>query len=386
MIKYSLDHKQLSHLLIAGHFVRSGRVGGAEQMLYNLLLGLSIKKVDTTLMCGNRNNFSKEFIPILDNSQTIQIIECGGEGNRFISEQRSCIKKSLSSDAILFPNYFVPPILPSRLGRVGVVIHDFQYRHYPQYFSAKKRAWLHMSQAASMRLADKVIVISDFVKNDAIRIFGEKFAHKIAVIPNALSWKRFSDGIGYVRPKNDRYILSVAAQYPHKNLDTLIRAFSIVASKDSGIQLVLCGQNYNGLSGVMRRNKTIGHLISELGLTERIHLTGFVDNKSLAKWYEHAEMFVFPSIFEGFGMPPVEALSFSLPTLTTRMTAIPETTLGLAQMVDDPFNVNEWASHILKILRNPGLYKPTLQSVEKIRNLYDPATIASSYIYELSAI
>lgn len=371
-------------LLIAGHFVRAGKVGGAEQMLYNLLLGLSVKNIDTTLICGDRENISKDFLPILESSKTLRLVECGGRGNRFFSEQRACLNYSLSSNAILFPNYYVPPIIPSRLGRVGVVIHDFQYRHFPQYFSAKKRAWLHVSQAAAMRLADRIIVISDFVREDAIRWFGEKFANKIAVIPNALSWDRFADGIGYSRPLSDRYILSVAAQYPHKNLETLIRAFAIVARRDRGIKLVLCGQNYRGLSGVMQRHTNIDHLISEFGLTDRIHLTGFVDNKNLARWYEHAEMFVFPSIFEGFGMPPVEALSFALPTLTTRRTAIPETTFGLAQMVEDPFNIDEWASHIIEMLRNPDVYRPSIESVDKIKNIYDPAVIANSYINAMS--
>ena len=366
-------------LAVAGHFVRTQRVGGAEQMLYNLLAGFAAHAIDTELLCGSRSNLSDAFLSSLGDECCVRVLECGGAGVRFVAEQRACLEPGLSADAILFPNYYVPPLVPRRLGRVSVVIHDFQYRHFPEYFSRRKYAWLRLSQAASIRLADQIIVISDFVKRDAIRLFGDRYADKIAVVPNALPWDRFAVGRRRTRPMAEPYILSVAAQYPHKNLETLIRAFAVVAGQVPDVQLVLCGQKYDGLSGVMGRASGISTLIRELELTQRIHLTGFVDDAALGQWYSHAEMFAFPSIFEGFGMPPVEALSFGLPTLTTSTTALPEVTLGLAHTVENPLDANEWASAIRTILREPSRYRPLDADVTRLRSTYHPTRIAAGY-------
>jgi glycosyltransferase involved in cell wall biosynthesis len=371
-------------LIVSGHFVRTRRVGGAEQMLYNLLRGLGERDVDTTVLCGSEGNLSETFMRQVDKMATVRVLERGGTGTRFVAEQRACFGNDLSGDAVLFPNYYVPPMVPRRLGRIGVVMHDFQYRHYPRYFSAKKRAWLRLSQALAIRHADRVIAISEFVRQDAIRLFGDRIAQKVSVVPNALCWERFDAGMGQPRPVARPYILSVAAHYPHKNLETLVRAFAVVAQSNSDIQLILCGQSYDGLHGVGGTRGGVGPLIQQLGLADRIELTGFIDDQALARWYEHAELFAFPSLFEGFGMPPVEALGFGLPTLTTSTTAMPEVTMGMAGMVDDPLDADEWADKIMMILRNRKCYSPAQANVAKLRSHYAPSRIADAYVAALT--
>jgi glycosyltransferase involved in cell wall biosynthesis len=286
-------------------------------------------------------------------------------------------------EAVLFPNYYVPPVLPRRLGRVGVVMHDFQYRHFPQNFSGRKRLWLRGSQEFAMRRADRVIAISGFVRDDAIRWFGDRIADKIAVVPNALCWDRFESGLGQPRPEDRPYVLSVAAQYPHKNLDTLVRAFAEVARGNRDIQLVLCGQTYEGLHGVGGARGGVGSLVRELGLADRIKSTGFVDDPTLARWYQHAELFAFPSLFEGFGMPPVEALGFGLPTLTTRTTAMPETTMGMAETVDNPLDAQEWADKMTAMLRGRERFRPSPAAVERLKAHYAPSRVAGEYVAAL---
>ena len=377
----------LPHLTITGHFVRTGRVGGAEPMLYNLLQGFSDIRVKTTLLCGSERDLAPQFLA-QSAGGTLRLLECGGTGTRFVAEQRACLRPDLSSDAILFPNYYVPPIVPRRLGRICVVMHDFQYRHFPQYFSAKKRAWLRLSQEFAMRRADRVIVISDFVRQDAIRLFGRGIAGKLIHIPNAMSWDRFEGGLDQARPCSRPYILSVAAQYPHKNLETMIRAFQTVARADADVQLVLCGQSYDRLHGVAtqgRRKRTdIVAVVEALGLAGRVQFTGHVDDATLAPWYRHATMFVFPSLFEGFGMPPVEALGFGLPTLTTGLTALPEVTQGLAQAVRNPLDAAEWASKMSEILCAPGQHRPSADGVAGLKAFYHPTRIARIYAAALT--
>ncbi len=151
-------------ILIAGHFIYTGRVGGSEHMVYNLTRGLSDLGVDVTFLCADRKNLSPEF---LEDSRITHraIIECGGKGSRFISEQRACLDHRLHGTAILFPQYYLPPVVPKRLGHAAVVIHDFQYRHFPQYFSAMKRAWLRLCHWRAFATSTKVIVVSDFVRS-----------------------------------------------------------------------------------------------------------------------------------------------------------------------------------------------------------------------------
>lgn len=372
-------------LVVMAHFVYAGRVGGAEHMLYNLLRGFGRERVGLTVACTARGNLDPLAASELDAMPGVRLVETGGRGPRFLAEQAACLNPALAGEATLFPNYFVPPVLPSRLGRVAVVLHDLQYRHFPANFSAGKRAWLAMSQGFATRRADRVITISQFVADDAARCFGASVARRTVVIPNAISWERF--GLGSEPSFIDRpYVLTVAAQYPHKNLETLLRGFARVAAADPDPMLVLCGQDYSGLRGVAASAGTVsgrgglGSMLEALGLKDRVIMTGYLDDAALGRWYRHAAMFAFPSVFEGFGMPAVEALGFGLPVLTTRCTALPGTTLGLAEAVEDPYGEAEWASRITAMLRDPAAFRPAPADVERLRAHYSISRIARLYL------
>lgn len=367
-------------LLVTAHFVFHGRVGGAEHMLYNVLRGLDRNGVGLGVLCAERSNLDPAFVAEFEASQPGRLVACrGGTGSRFLAEQRACLRPGLRSEAVLFPNYFVPPVVPRRLGRVSAVVHDMQFRHFPANFSAKKRAWLSAAQAFAVRRADTVVAISDFVRDDLVRHYGARCARKVLTVPNPISWDRF-DGPGlHERPIAQPYVLSVAADYAHKNLDVLIRAFAEVARRDRDLQLVFCGQDYGGLRGVAGTRRDLKLLVHDLGLQGRVRVTGYVDDAALGRWYRHASLFAFPSLFEGFGMPPVEALGFGVPTLTTALTALPETTLGLAATVADPVRADEWADHILAMVRNPEEFRPSAADVERVRRHYSPERIGGLY-------
>lgn len=377
--------KQAARLVVMAHFVYAGRVGGAEHMLYNLLRGFGRERVDTVVACAKRANLDPQAARELDATPGMRLVETGGRGPRFLAEQAACLRPSLRGDATLFPNYFVPPMLPSRLGRVAVVLHDLQYRHFPAHFSRRKRAWLAASQAFAMRRADRVIAISRFVAEDAERCFGGDVGCRTAVVPNPISWDRFGDPSGPA-PLDRPYVLTVAAQYPHKNIETLLRGFARIAAADPNPMLVLCGQDYGGLRGVAAAGGGaagrggLRPLLQALGLDKRVVVTGYLDDVALGRWYRHAAMFAFPSVFEGFGMPAVEALGFGLPVLTTRCTALPETTLGLAAAVDDPFDEAEWASRTAAILRDPAAFRPSPADVARVQAHYGTDRIARLYL------
>lgn len=371
------DHARRRTLLVTAHFVFAGRVGGAEHMLYNLLHGLNDAGVSPTVLCADPANLDPAVVTEL--AAPGFLLACGGgQGSRFIAEQRSCLSRSLSADAILFTNYYVPPIVPRRLGRVSTIIHDVQFRHFPTFFSAKKRAWLMASQGFAIRRADSVVAISEFVRSDLIRVYGEGVADKIVTIPNPISWERFGPP-GAARPLERPYILSVAAQYAHKNLLTLVHAFATVARRDPDVMLVFCGQSYAGLRGVKAEVSQLDALVAELGLSDRVMMTGYIDDRDLGAWYRHAAVFAFPSLFEGFGMPAAEAIGFGLPTLTSDRTALPEVTQGLATTIAAAEDAGSWASALLDALRNPAAYRPHPARAAALRESYSVRTVGERY-------
>jgi len=374
---------QHKRIMVAAHFVRAGEVGGAEHMLYNLIAGFGAHAVDLTLTCSDATRIDPLALARFREQPGLRVVETGGPGPRFLAEQRAVLRRDLTSDAVMFPNYFVPPLVPARLGRVVTVLHDLQYRHYPQHFTRKKRAWLRAAHSLAARRADAVIVLSDFVRDDAVRWLGPASEHKLVKVPNPISWARFAGSEAAARPIKRPYILSVAAQYPHKNLDTLLRAFALVALRDRDLQLVLCGQFPAGLRGIGGTQQALSDLARELGIEDRLILTGYVDDATLGVWYHHAQAFAFPSLFEGFGMPPVEALGLGLPVITTRCTALPEVTLGLAHLVSDPRDIEEWAALLGAAARDPGAFRPGDAAVLRLRAYYAPERIAALYLQQL---
>ena len=161
------------------------------------------------------------------------------------------------------------------------------------------------------------------------------------MIPNAASWHRFEAVPASPPPLEGPYILAVAAQYPHKNLED---------------------------AGPRARPRRPG---AE---------TGHIDDAALGSWYRGATMFAFASLFEGSGMPPVEALGFGRPTLTTTLTSLPQVTLSHARTVAEPMSPQAWAAAMLEMARDPATYRPSGRQVAGLRAHYAPQRIARLYI------
>ena len=107
--------------------------------------------------------------------------------------------------------------------------------------------------------------------------------------------------------------------------------------------------------------------------------TGYVDDRTLGSLYRRATVFAFPSLFEGFAMPPIEALGLGLPVLTSRATSIPEVTMGLATYLDDPRDPTETADRLGEMLDDPEAARPSTADVARVREAYDPVGIAARY-------
>jgi alpha-1,3-rhamnosyl/mannosyltransferase len=227
-----------------------------------------------------------------------------------------------------------------------VTLHDLQYLSYPEYFSVVKRRYLGAMQGTSLRRARVVTAISEFTRAQAIEHFDLDPNQVVVVppivrevvVPAASQRAAVRREFGLTRD----FLLYPAAMYPHKNHETLVRAFAAVAAEHD-VDLVLTGATGAGAWGsALSTEVSLRALASQLGVDERVHMLGYVSSEQLAALYGEATMMAFPSRFEGFGLPVVEAMSAGCAVIAAAATALPALVADGGVLVD-PDDVEAWA-------------------------------------------
>ncbi|MCM1233974.1 MAG: glycosyltransferase, partial [Ruminococcus flavefaciens] len=137
------------------------------------------------------------------------------------------------------------------------------------------------------------------------------------------------------------YDYTVSSLLPHKNLDTVLRTIKNIKGKNLSTRKFVI----SGVGG--RSEKSLRKMIKENKLEKEVIITGYISEKWRNTLYKYCRLFLFPSVFEGFGMPPIEAMQFGIPVITTKLTSIPEVTQRKAYYVDNPYDEQEWEQYIL---------------------------------------
>ena len=260
------------------------------------------------------------------------------------------LARSLGVDLMFVPVYSKPNSLSEEKGGIPyiTVIHDLQALHFPEYFSKSKIIFAKRSWKKACAESRKVITISEFCKEDIIKNY--PFAKdKVSVIYDTIDVTESSEDSAKVFDalkekygiEKDGYFYTLSSMLPHKNLETLIKAMKLIKEK---------GNTKLVVSGVGGNKEKFNQCVKEEGVEDLVIDTGFVAAAERDALYENCSLFLFPSIFEGFGMPPVEAMMKGARVVTTRRTCIEEITQEKATYVEDPLSPNDWVEAIDKAL------------------------------------
>ncbi len=249
------------------------------------------------------------------------------------------------------PHYVLPPLAQCRS---IVTIHDVIHLLFPQYFGRLAHAYARACLWAAAKRSDRILTVSETSKNDILRRFKVP-AEKIAVIYNAID-ERFNvkpsdEQVQKVRERyqlDQQFVLYVGNIRPHKNLERLIDAFDRVRrSGFDHLRLLIIGDEiskYPALRRAVHRHK----------LHKFVRFLGFVPMETLAVLYRLADVFVFPSLYEGFGLPPLEAMASGAPVVTSNVSSLPEV-VGDAALLVDPYDPDSIAGGIRQVLTEPDL-------------------------------
>jgi glycosyltransferase involved in cell wall biosynthesis len=228
-----------------------------------------------------------------------------------------------------------------------VTVHDVAFLRHAGHYPPLKRRYLALMTRQAVRQADYVIAVSKQTRDDVIELCGAD-AEKVAVVPNGVdpTLRRINDAsvLEAFRSRHhlpEAFVLFLGTLQPRKNVEGLLRAYARVRS-DVSVPLVIAGARGWHESAIF-------HLVRELGLGESVQFAGYVSPEELPYWYSAATIFVYPSLYEGFGLPVLEAMACGTPVITSSVSSLPEVA-GDAAVLVDPRDIDGLARAIRQLL------------------------------------
>ncbi len=259
------------------------------------------------------------------------------------------------ADVFFNPHFFNAPL--SKKCKKVMTFHDLSFEYHPELFSWRKRVWqnLLMNAKKEAKKADKIIAVSRSTKQDLIDLYKIN-AEKIKVIYSGVGeeFKKIKIENEKLKIKEkyhlpDKFILYFGTIEPRKNIVGLIRGFELLKEKNKnfkGFYLVIAG-------GRGWLDKKIFKTSKDSKYASQIIFTGFVNPEDKVYLYNLAALFVYPSFFEGFGFPPLEAMACGVPTITSANSSLPEV-VGDSAIMIDPYDIEElaWAMELVLVDEN----------------------------------
>ena len=255
-------------------------------------------------------------------------------------------------DVFHAPHYVLPPAVRCRS---VVTIHDCIHLMFPQYLPNRAAyAYAKASMWSAAHRSHRILTVSEASKRDILHFFNVP-PDKITVVYNAID-ERFrvappEEDIARVRERyqlQHRFVLYAGNIKPHKNLVRTIEAFAELRKGDfDDLKLLIIGDEISKLPALRRAVHTCK-------LHKHVRFLGYLPDETLAVLYRLAAVFVFPSLYEGFGLPPLEAMASGTPVVTSNVSSLPEVAGGAAVLVD-PYSVDSIVDGIRRVLTSPEL-------------------------------
>ena len=254
---------------------------------------------------------------------------------------------------VLHVQFTAPPFCPCP---VVVSIHDLSFEHLPQTFNRRSRTQLRLTVRHSARRAAKILTLSEHTRRDVIETYGVA-PDVVSAIPLAapahfgpITHDKELQRVRHTYGIDGDYVLSVGSIQPRKNLVRLIKAYAALRGARAGDKcpkLVIVGRCAWLYDETLRA-------LEQTGVKDSVVLTGYVPEPDLPALYSGALCFIYPSYFEGFGLPPLEAMKCGAPVIVGNATSLPEV-VGEAALKVDPFDVSAIAAAMDQLINNSEL-------------------------------
>jgi glycosyltransferase involved in cell wall biosynthesis len=225
----------------------------------------------------------------------------------------------VSADSFFVPNFRLTPL--SAAAPLVTTVHDLSFEHLPELFSWRRRLWHSlMRPRVLLENSDRIIAVSEATKADIVNLYDIP-PERIKVVysgvkPDVTEPERSVAAVRRTLQLPERFALYLGTLEPRKNVDSIIRAFDAIAESVPH-DLVIAGARGWLMSTIDREYAAAHH-------RSRIHFTGFVNERDKSALYQAADLFVYPSLYEGFGFPPLEALLAGTPVITSLNSSLPE--------------------------------------------------------------
>ena len=312
------------------------RLNGDHQ--YHLILS----RINQSLYRPNQGNFQQTVVDVNTRHKLLRILSEQIYLPRLLKRQGVNL---LFSPCNIGPRFLSVPLV--------ITLFDLHWLRFPELFSPLRLAYLRRALTWSARKAEAVLTISENSKKDLINLLSVP-EEKITVtyvgldplfreIPEKSELQELRRRYGL----KDRFILSVGQLHKRKNIPGLLQAYQrLAAHSPLNVQLVLAGGEGDGAAEVREAVRQIGR--------DRVVFTGCLPDEDLLRFYHAAECLVYPSFYEGFGLPVLEAMACGCPVITSNVSSLPEVA-GEAALLIDPLRIETISTALVSLLTNPGL-------------------------------
>lgn len=337
----------------------SERIDGTRVYLLNMLNRFGALSPDDDFLIYHRNNFNPHLEP--KNYSNYKIIK--KEFPLYWTQTRFAFEMFKNKpDRLWMPMQALPFFKSSKLN-CTVTIHDLAFKFFPEFFPKKDLRRLNLFTDFAVKKSDKIIAVSESTRNDILKFYPNVKEEKIKVIYHGFDSELFQKEISEetknktlisYKLKAKSYILYVGALQPRKNLKTLISAFETAKTEMPELKLVLAGEKAWMWEDILDQ-------ISKCKYKEDIVITGILSFDEIVILYKNASLFVFPSLYEGFGIPVLEAMAAGIPVISARNSSLVEVG-GDAAAYFDSLNSKELAEKIIEVLSSEDTRKNMIEN------------------------